>query len=104
MKIRSSLRLKSKTPLEKDEVHKINTILMHLNNHSESIDFREPVDWKGLVLFMRRTGAVRLPRCDQVPHGPGHHQQETAGEEVQDCLGRAQRRAAHLGQLQDVQH
>lgn len=45
-KIKSSLRLKSKTPLEKDEIHKINTILMHLNNHNDSLDFREPVDWK----------------------------------------------------------
>ena len=38
--LKSSLRLKPKTPLEKDEVHKINTILMHLNNHPDSFDFR----------------------------------------------------------------
>lgn len=51
VKIKSSLRLKSKTPLEKDEVHKISTILMNLNNHNDSLDFREPVDWKGLELY-----------------------------------------------------
>lgn len=33
-------------------MHKISTILMHLNNHNDSIDFREPVDWKGMPLFM----------------------------------------------------
>lgn len=49
--MRSSLRLKLKTPLEKEELHKINTILMHLINQPDSLDFREPVDWKGKVFI-----------------------------------------------------
>lgn len=44
--MKSSLRLKPKTSLEKDEVQKMSTILMNLLNQHESIDFREPVDWQ----------------------------------------------------------
>lgn len=46
----SSLNLKSSSPIEKDDQKKIKIILQSLLDHSESHDFREPVDWKGMGL------------------------------------------------------
>lgn len=46
----SSLNLKSATPIEKEDQKKIKIILQSLLDHSDSNDFREPVDWKGMGL------------------------------------------------------
>ena len=46
----SSLKLESSTPLGKEELKKVNIILQSLFNNNDSVEFRQPVDWKGFGL------------------------------------------------------
>jgi hypothetical protein len=46
----STLKLESTTPLDKEALKKVNIIIQSLFNNSDSIDFRQPVDWKGFGL------------------------------------------------------
>lgn len=47
----SSLKLESATPLDKESLKKVNIIIQSLLNNSESVEFRQPVDWKGFGLI-----------------------------------------------------
>ncbi len=44
--MRSSLQLSSATPIHKDELTKLITIWQSLQDHNDSIEFRNPVDFK----------------------------------------------------------
>ena len=46
----STLKLESTTPLDKQSLKKVNIIIQSLFNNSDSVDFRQPVDWKGFGL------------------------------------------------------
>jgi hypothetical protein len=48
--MRSSLKLTSTTKLDKEETRKFKIIVNCLYEASDSFDFREPVDWKGMGL------------------------------------------------------
>lgn len=45
--MRSSLHLPTSTPLHKEELTKIKTIWQSLQDHNDSIEFRNPVNYKG---------------------------------------------------------
>lgn len=44
----STLKLTSRTPLGKDEIKKVKTIIELLLDSNDSFEFRAPVDWKGI--------------------------------------------------------
>jgi hypothetical protein len=46
----SSLKLISRNGLGKDELKKANVILQKLIDSNDSVDFRQPVDWRALGL------------------------------------------------------
>ena len=46
----SSLKLTSKNALGKEELKKVNVILQKLIDSNDSVEFRAPVDWKGMGL------------------------------------------------------
>ena len=46
----SSFNFKTITPIEKEDIKKIKIVLQSLLDHSDSNDFRTPVDWKGMGL------------------------------------------------------
>jgi hypothetical protein len=46
--MKSSLQLSSSTPLHKEELTKLKTIWQSLQDHNDSIEFRNPVDYKGI--------------------------------------------------------
>lgn len=48
--MRSSLKLTSNSKIGKEEVKKIKIIINCLYESNDSMDFREPVDWKGMGL------------------------------------------------------
>jgi len=48
--MRSSLKLTSNNKLGKDEIKKMKIIVNCLYESNDSVDFREPVDWKGMGL------------------------------------------------------
>jgi hypothetical protein len=45
--MKSSLILSTSTPIHKDELTKLITIWQSLQDHNDSIEFRNPVDYKG---------------------------------------------------------
>ena len=45
MNLTSSLNLASETPLEKEDLRKVKTVLQMLTDHVDSVEFRQPVDW-----------------------------------------------------------
>lgn len=47
MAYRSSLKLTSAIPLEKEEIKKARQIIQSLIDSPDSPEFRNPVDWKG---------------------------------------------------------
>jgi hypothetical protein len=48
--MKSTLRLTSSTPLHKEELTKVKTIWQSLQDHNDSVEFRNPVDYKGTTL------------------------------------------------------
>lgn len=48
--MRSSLKLTSNNKLGKEEIRKMKIIVNCLYESNDSVDFREPVDWKGMGL------------------------------------------------------
>ena len=54
----SSLKLSSTTPISKDESKKLNNILQSLLNSNDSIEFRNPVDWKSISFFYAGLGLL----------------------------------------------
>lgn len=48
-KMRSTLNLITNTPLHKEELTKIKTIWQSLQDHNDSIEFRNPVNYKGTL-------------------------------------------------------
>lgn len=46
----SSLKLTSFTPLNTDTKRKIITIWKSIFDSNDSVEFRNPVDWKGILL------------------------------------------------------
>ncbi|KRX04473.1 Bromodomain [Pseudocohnilembus persalinus] len=47
---RSSLNLQTQTPITKEDHKKLNSVVQTLLDHSDSVEFRQPVDYKGLGL------------------------------------------------------
>ena len=48
-KMKSSLHLSTNTPLHKEELTKVKTIWRSLQDHNDSIEFRNPVNYKGTI-------------------------------------------------------
>jgi hypothetical protein len=46
----SSLKLSSRTPLGKEDLKRVNVVLQKLQDDPESVEFRQPVDWKYMGL------------------------------------------------------
>jgi hypothetical protein len=53
MSLTSTLNLASTTPLEKEELRKMKTILQMLMDNPDSTEFRTPVDWEGKRWLMQ---------------------------------------------------
>lgn len=51
--MKSSLQLTSSTPIHKEENTKLVTIWQSLQDHNDSIEFRNPVDYKGNIAHMQ---------------------------------------------------
>lgn len=66
----STLKLGSKTVLGKEEYKKVKTILQSLLDNGDSYEFRNPVDWKGnVIFFIGSFEPYRLSILDQKPYG-----------------------------------
>jgi hypothetical protein len=52
----SSLGITSSTPLGKEELTKVKTIWQSLQDNNDSIEFRNPVDWRGTTNNLFRHG------------------------------------------------
>lgn len=50
--MKSSLQLNTITPLGKEELTKLKTIWQSLQDHNDSIEFRNPVNYKGTFCLL----------------------------------------------------
>ena len=67
--MKSSLHLSTSTPLHKEELTKIKTIWQSLQDHNDSIEFRNPVDYKGKDEIHFSDGAHWLSSVYKISHG-----------------------------------
>lgn len=66
-KIMSTLKLTSFTPLNNDNEKKVVTIWKTIYDSNDSLEFRNPVDWRGNLLAIKAMGLLDYPKYVSKP-------------------------------------